>query len=99
MSEFTLPAGYFPQLPDTVSANDLNVSGLTGTGVKGTLLTVFRVRSMRPKFEADYIEKDTPFPSREAQKAYCIAKGYVKPWKYNGEDQPARIEFNKSYNL
>ena len=102
MSNYTLPAGYFPQLPDTVAADGLNVSGLYGTGIEGTLLTVFRLKSVRPKFggfEADYLEDRKPFPSEEARKAYCIAKGYTKPWKYLGTDQPARIAFNKSYNL
>lgn len=93
-----LPAGYYPQLPTCVAPDDLNVSGCFGTGIEGTLLTVFRVVSRDP-WEVEYLVKDMPCNTEEARKAHCIAHDYLTPWSYCGESLPARVAFRKAWGL
>lgn len=80
---FTLPAGYFPQLPDTVCGEDesgltYHVGGTSGTGITGILGHVFRVVDGAH----EDVVRNVQCSSSDAWKAHCLARGWTVPWRY-----------------
>jgi hypothetical protein len=85
LAQHTLPAGYFPQLPDTVTGTDASgadvcVGGTTGYGIEGYDLHVFYPHCGRERTR--YVVRTMLFPTHDASKAFCLAKGYLVPWRY-----------------
>lgn len=85
-SDFTIPAGYYPQLPTcvtgTADGQDVGVGGSSGTNIDGHLLSVYAIPVSASFTPLHYFERNLRFPTDDAKKAYCLAKGYLVPWRY-----------------
>jgi len=92
MSNFTLPAGYYPQLPETVTGesaagHQYHVGATSGAHIDGHIGHVFLVEGNldgRSYRHIDVIE-DQRCASAAAWKAFCLARGFTVPWRYCGQ--------------
>lgn len=93
MSDYTTPAGYYPQLPTTVTGKmpdgrDFHVGATSGAHIDGHIGHVFLVEGTGPHIrQSRHIDvvRDQRCNSSEAWKAWCLARGFSVPWRYCGE--------------
>ncbi len=67
-----------------VPATEYGVSTITGSGITGVLLDVYKQVPCEPTKEHPYTEKTVyavcqlPLPDHDAADAYCLANGWLK---------------------
>lgn len=64
----------------TVIRDNWCVSTITGTGIKGTQLSVFKVISYNPYKIRRGDHDGRIFPSIDAANAFCLERGYTKTY-------------------
>lgn len=92
METFTLPLGYFPQLPTTVTGQSAaghlyHVGATSGSHIDGHVGHVFLVEGKTDDRTWRHIDvvRDMRANTAEAWKAYCLARGFLLPWRYGTE--------------
>jgi hypothetical protein len=89
MSEYTIPAGYFPQLPECVTGKSeaghmYHVGATSGSHIDGHLGHVFLVEGRSYASSGRHIDivRDQRACTSQAWKAWCLARGFLIPWRY-----------------